>query len=111
MGLIQRLGGANCTRLTNTWSPINRVFSIEAEGISNACNTKVMMKRPVTRTPAREARNSTVVSLGFSCLISFVANLVLFFRNLLYQPQSPVPSRDLHQVTHSIDEPGQFVAV
>jgi len=32
----------------------------------------VMMKSPVTSTPAREARNSTVVSRGFSSLgVSF----------------------------------------
>jgi hypothetical protein len=36
------------------------------------------MKRPVTSTPASEAKNSTVVSLGFPSLISFLANLVLF---------------------------------
>jgi hypothetical protein len=39
---------------------------MELEGISNACTMKVMMKRPVTSTAASEARNSTVVSRGFS---------------------------------------------
>src|SRR2546423_1329896 len=35
---------------------------------------KVMMKRPVTSTDASEARNSTVVSLGFSS--SFLLSLL-----------------------------------
>jgi hypothetical protein len=45
---------------------MSSVSSIELEGISNACSTNVMMNSPVTSTPAREARNSTVVSRGFS---------------------------------------------
>ena len=53
-------------RFTKTWSPISRVFSIELDGISNACTTNVMMNNPVTSTAASDARNSTVVSLGFS---------------------------------------------
>src|SRR5579864_5540197 len=107
MGWIQRLGGANCMRLTNTWSPISSVFSIEAEGISNACRIKVIMKRPVTSTPASEARNSTVVSLGFSaCNLSFFATrlLVQRFRNSSDQPQRAVPACDLHDMTQCIKE-------
>ena len=47
-------------RFTKTWSPISSVFSIELDGISNACTTKVMMNSPVTSTAASEERNSTV---------------------------------------------------
>ncbi len=56
---------------------MSNVSTIDAEGISNAWNTNVMMKRPVTSTPASEARNSTVVSRGFSSgsfSCSFLAN-------------------------------------
>ena len=53
-------------RSTNTWSPISRVFSIELDGMVNACRAKVMMNSPVTRTMAIEAINSEVVSFGFS---------------------------------------------
>ena len=56
-------------RSTKTWSPISRVFSIELDGMTKACNAKVMMKRPVTSTAAIEAMNSGVVSLGFLRLI------------------------------------------
>jgi hypothetical protein len=39
-----------------------------------------MMKRPVTRTPASEARNSTVVSRGFSSTgVSSTTTAVSFF--------------------------------
>src|SRR5208283_892930 len=48
------------------WSPINSVFSIELDGISNACSAKVMMNSPVTITMAMEAMNSGVVSFDFS---------------------------------------------
>ena len=33
-------------RFTKTWSPISSVFSIELDGISNACTTNVMMNKP-----------------------------------------------------------------
>src|SRR5215467_6305934 len=53
---------------------MSSVFSMELEGISKACTTKVMMNSPVTRTAASEARNSTVVSFCFSSgLTSFLA--------------------------------------
>ncbi len=55
-------------RSTKTWSPISSVFSIELDGMVNACSVKVMMKSPVTSTTAMEAMNSGVVSLGFSGL-------------------------------------------
>src|ERR1039457_6454187 len=53
-------------RFTKTWSPISSVFSIELDGISNACTTNVMMNNPVPNTAASDERNSTVDSLGFS---------------------------------------------
>ena len=65
---------------------MSRVFSIELDGISNACMTKVMMKSPVTSTADSEERNSTVVSFGFSpapffasFFSDFVASLSSFF--------------------------------
>src|ERR1022692_2799360 len=74
IGPSHRVRGANCSRFTNTWSPISSVFSIELEGISKACTMNVIMNRPVTSTAARDARNSTVVSRGFStCVFSFLA--------------------------------------
>jgi len=57
---------------------MSRVFSIELEGISNAWTTNVMMNRPVTSTDAKDARNSTVVSRGFSSFfVSFLAKVLL----------------------------------
>jgi hypothetical protein len=51
---------------------------MELEGISNACRMNVIMNNPVTSTPAKEAKNSTVVSRGlasravsFSFVITF----------------------------------------
>ena len=38
---------------------------MELEGMTKACNAKVMMNSPVTSTTAMEAINSDVVSLGF----------------------------------------------
>src|SRR5437870_3572260 len=113
---IQWLAGENCTRFTNTWSPIRSVFSIEAEGISNACRTKVIIKSPVTKTPASDARNSTVVSRGFSSFLSlfgtsFFGTVVLFERvyDLLYEAERAVPARDLHQMTHRIQKTRKFI--
>src|SRR5208283_2610771 len=57
--------GAKLMRSTNTWSPINKVFSMELEGMTKACNANVMMKRPVTSTTAMDAINSDVVSFCF----------------------------------------------
>src|SRR5882724_6177718 len=78
---------------------------MELEGISNACKTNVMMNRPVTSTPASEARNSTVVSLGFSFTtssVSFFATFAIRFKDLLlivssstHQPERASPSRSL----------------
>ena len=60
-------------RSTKTWSPISKVFSIELDGITKACNVKVMMNSPVTSTTAMEAMNSEVVSLGFLGLSELAA--------------------------------------
>src|SRR5439155_12834952 len=69
------------------------------------------MNRPVTNTPASEARNSTVVSRGFSSCCSLFANGSSSFGDsgLLNKPKRSVPARDLHQVAHGIDEPGKFI--
>src|SRR5271166_3659877 len=86
--------GANLMRFTKTWSPISSVFSIELEGISNACTTKVMMNSPVTSTAARDARNSTVVSFGFSSAttlsstFSFLATFISFGSSSATVPSS-----------------------
>src|SRR5579864_4962498 len=91
---------------------MSRVCSMEDDGISNACTMKVIMKRPVTSTPASEARNSTVVSRGFSsCSLSFLATrlLVQRFRNSPDQPQRAVPACDLHDMTQCIKEPVKFI--
>src|SRR5271167_977857 len=65
---IHLVTGASIMRSTKTWSPINSVFSIELDGISNACSAKVMMNSPVTITMAMEAMNSGVVSFDFSAV-------------------------------------------
>src|SRR5690242_18704900 len=112
IGSIQLVFGANCSRLTKTWSPIRSVFSMDDEGISNAWKMNVIMKRPVTSTPASEARNSTVVSRGFS---SSTLSLSFFFtrlprrRDLLYKSESPVPAGDLQDMAQRIQEPVKFI--
>src|SRR3954471_6204285 len=112
-------GGANCSRFTNTWSPISSVFSIELEGISNACTMKVMMNNPVTNTPAREARNSTVVSRGFSScffssfFLSVFGNLFSFcskLQDLTHHAESPVPAGDLEQMGNRVRETKKFIS-
>src|SRR6202049_776714 len=65
-------------RFTKTWSPISSVFSMELDGISNACTTNVMMNSPVTNTAASDERNSTVDSLGFSSA-TLSSNAISFF--------------------------------
>src|SRR3984885_14371419 len=110
-------------RFTKTWSPISRVFSIELEGISNACTTKVMMNNPFIRTAASDDRNSTVVSRGFSsssffALLSFFATVInpshlgckaiLSAETLIHQPQRPVPARDLEEMSHRVNKVRQF---
>src|SRR5581483_7708674 len=84
---------------------------------SNAWTTKVMMKRPVTSTAASDARNSTVVSFGFSSaaffsamssfLATFALSTVLNPRATysVYQPQRPVPAGVLKQMGEGIGEP------
>src|ERR1700677_4063315 len=49
-------------RSTRTWSPMRRVLTIEAEGISKFWKMKVMTKRPMARTVQMEARDSSGVS-------------------------------------------------
>ena len=72
-------------RFTNTWSPISSVFSIELDGISNACTTNVMMNSPVTSTAASDDRNSTVVSLGFSSAAALsTASSSFFFATIVF---------------------------
>src|SRR5262249_62288475 len=90
---------------------------MDAEGISNACRTNVMMNRPVTNTPASEARNSTVVSRGFSSLsLSLSLSLSFFAKRLprlhsalIYQAERAVPARYLHQVPHGVNESRKFI--
>src|SRR5580658_4976545 len=50
-------------RSTRTWSPMRRVLTIEAEGISKFWKMKVMTKRPMARTVQMEARDSSGVSV------------------------------------------------
>src|SRR5215472_12709605 len=89
---------------------MSSVFSMEDDGISNACTMKVIMNNPVTSTPASDARNSTVVSRGFSlCCFSFCAKLPSSFENLVHQPQRAIPARDLENVAHGIQEPVKFI--
>ena len=44
--------------IPKTWSPIRSVRSMELEGISKCCRTKVMMKSPETNTLAKPASAS-----------------------------------------------------
>src|SRR5580704_2630891 len=114
MGPSHRVRGANCSRLTNTWSPINSVFSIELEGISKACTIKVIMNRPVTSTAARDARNSTVVSRGFStCVFSFLATRFIPLKGrsppLVDYSKCTVPARELKQMADRVGEVMKFI--
>src|SRR5579863_4049069 len=111
---------------------MSRVFSIELDGISNACTTKVMMNNPVTSTAASDAKNSTVVSRGFSSapLFASLSRSRSFFATMIHpsrlrpqkldqrlvfkgygfrrfsphQPQRPAPSRDLKNMSDRICE-------
>src|SRR5271167_4933932 len=114
MGPSHRVRGANCSRFTNTWSPISRVFSMELEGISKACTMKVMMNRPVTSTAAREARNSTVVSRGFSaCVFFFMATKFCPVNGrctpLVDYSKCPIPARYLKQMADRVGEVIKFI--
>src|SRR6202041_1255815 len=112
-------------RFTKTWSPISRVFSIELEGISNACTTKGMMNNPVTRPAASDDRNSTLLSRGFSsrslfAFLSFFATVInpsqpafeaiLSAETLIHQPQRPVPPRDLEEMRGCVNKVRQFAS-
>src|SRR5580692_10006494 len=118
MGPSQRVLGANCSRFTNTWSPISRVFSIELEGISKACTMKVIMNRPVTSTAARDARNSTVVSRGFSACMSSLLTARLATRffpvswanpPLVHYSKCPIPASELKQMADRVGEVIKFI--
>src|SRR6202521_2243708 len=90
---------------------------MELEGISKACNTNVMINRPVTSTAASDARNSTVVSPGFSSAgfllstISFslfgkfgihVEELFISAPSSAHQPESTFPARYLEQMSYRV---------
>src|ERR1700674_3654171 len=95
---------------------------MELEGISKACNTNVMINRPVTSTAASDARNSTVVSRGFSSTgfllstisFSFFGKFGIRFRRFLrqrtfigapasaHQPESTFPARYLEQMSYRV---------
>src|ERR1700677_668106 len=93
---------------------MSRVSSMELEGISNACRINVMMNRPVTSTLAREARNSTVVSRGFSLAStttsrSFFGTLATSFKGFFlgaslsaHQPEGAFPARYLEHMSHRV---------
>src|SRR6266851_3786595 len=93
---------------------MSSVSSIEADGISNACSTNVIMNSPVTSTSASEARNSTVVSRGFSSTMTssfffFFATFRIRFRgfflsssSLANQPESTLPARYLEHVSYRV---------
>src|ERR1700687_3111249 len=95
---------------------MSSVFSMELDGISKACSTKVMMNRPVTSTAANEARNSTVVSRGFSSLtlsFSFLANLYPVPLNYcvltVHHSKRAVPARHLKQMGRGVGEVDEFI--
>src|SRR5713101_2874901 len=93
---------------------MSSVSSIEADGISNACSTNVIMNSPVTSTSASEARNSTVVSRGFSSTMTssfffffptFPIRLRGFFLtsfSLANQPEITLPARYLEHVSYRV---------
>ena len=73
---------------------------MELEGISNACRINVIIKSPVTSTPASDARNSTVVSLGLS--FGVLLSMLSFFANLMVRSdkfQLRGPDWDMNQFT------------
>src|SRR6202044_1752017 len=90
-------------------------FSMELDGISNACTMNVIMNRPVTSTAASEARNSTVVSRGFSaCVSSFVATRFFPIKVGRYSPlvdysKCPVPASKLKQMADCVGEVIKFI--
>src|SRR5579862_2440 len=84
---------------------------MELDGISNACTMKVMMNRPVTSTAASDARNSTVVSRGFSGLgfILLATGYVRILVLLVDEPKGSIPPRDLKQMGHRVCEMKKFI--
>src|SRR5581483_916730 len=91
---------------------MSSVCSIELDGISNACTINVIMNSPVTSTEASDARNSTVLSRGFSCR-SFFATVSFSFvsvRKLIHQPERPVPSRNMEDVSEGINEVAELLS-
>src|SRR5580692_6907236 len=74
----------------------------------------VMMNRPVTSTAAKEARNSTVVSRGFSaCVFSVLATRFCPVNGrcppLVDYSKCSVPPRHLEQMTECIREVIEFI--
>jgi hypothetical protein len=82
VGSLGIVGGENEVRSTRTWSPISRVFSIDAEGISKFWKTKVMTKRPTASTVQMEANDSKSVSVCSACFsdVSSGADSVVLMR-------------------------------
>src|SRR5580698_9123358 len=66
-------------RSTRTWSPISRVFTIEAEGISKFWKIKVITKRPMASTLQIEASDSSGVSVRSTSVVftSFAAGSIV----------------------------------
>src|SRR5712692_9852417 len=101
---------------------MSSVSSMELEGISNACSTNVMMKRPVTSTPPREARNSTVVSRGCSstmtssCFGTFGIRFRKFYSAHRFESSRPARftkevDDDVLHVLHPVPEVALLVLV
>src|SRR3984893_1687853 len=90
---------------------------MELDGISKACRTKVMMNSPVTSTAASEARNSTVVSRGFSSgLFSFLVTCLGTgpfptgaLSALSNHSKRAVPPGHLKQMGRRIGEVNEFI--
>src|SRR6266852_4817473 len=101
---------------------MSSVSSLELEGISNACSTNVMMKRPVTSTPPREARNSTVVSRGCSstmtssCFGTFGIRFRKFYSAHRFESSRPARfikkvDEDVHHVLNPVPHATHLVLV
>ena len=71
-------------RFTKTWSPISSVFSIELDGISNACTTNVMMNKPGHQHRGQRRKKLDRVSFGFSSARPFFLLLVFFFAHFAF---------------------------
>src|SRR5438270_4739780 len=125
-------------RSTNTWSPMSSVFSIELDGISNACKLNVMIKSPTTSTDAIEAMNSSVDSFflsrfrdlperssrsrvpearRFSGVVCLVAKsgpwkglrIGLGRSRSAHNVHGPMPARNLQHVIKHVGQLGKFI--